>query len=106
MGKLVKLIRLNNLEYNANRDPAVYRRVPNKPFRIQALLEGQGSAQAHVEVEGQPQGAQSVALPGTYTWEIRFDKPGVRIATLVIEAAGANFRQDLLLDVMEHAWIG
>lgn len=106
MGKTVKLIRLNNLEYNANRDPAVYRRVPKKPFRIQALLGGQGSAKGRVEVEGARQCVKDVALPGTYTCEVSFDTPGVRVATLVIEAAGQEYRQDLLLDVMEHAWIG
>lgn len=107
MGKLVKLIRLNNLEYNTNRDPSVYRRVVDKPFRIQALLGGSGEATAHVEVEGKTVCAQKLSLPGTYTCEgVSFNTPGLRIATVVIQGAGETFRQDLKLDVMEHAWIG
>lgn len=39
MQKLVRQIRLNNLQYNALRDPAVYRRCANQPFRIQARLD-------------------------------------------------------------------
>ena len=39
MGKLVKLVRLNGLQFNANRDPQVYRRAVGEPFRIQALLD-------------------------------------------------------------------
>ena len=42
--KLVRQIRLNNLQYNALRDPAVYRRCANEPFRIQALRTDSASA--------------------------------------------------------------
>lgn len=106
MGKLVKLVKLNNLQYNANRDPEVYRSVPKKPFRIQALLDGQGKATAKVEVEGKIPCNQSIDLPGTFTCEIAFDTPGVHVATLKIEGAGQSFKQDLRLDVMPHEWIG
>ncbi len=45
MERLVKLVNLNNLQYNPNHDPQVYRRrIPNRAFRIQALLEGTGTA--------------------------------------------------------------
>lgn len=108
MGKLVKLVKLNNLEYNPNRDPAVYRRVPKKPFRIQALLGGQGQVEACVEVDGKAYDQKQLTLPDTYTSEISFATPGIRIGTLVIkDAAGKEqFRQDLRLDVLEHEWIG
>ncbi|MHB1942460.1 MAG: hypothetical protein ACYCP0_05325 [Acidiferrobacteraceae bacterium] len=107
MSKLVKLVKLNNLEYNPNRDPAVYRRLPKQPFRIQALLGGLGEAEARVELDGMRKHVQKITLPDTYTCEISFDSPGLRVATLVIEdASGQNFRRDLPLDVMEHAWIG
>lgn len=106
MDTLVKLVKLNNLQYNPNRDPEVYRRVPNKPFRIQALLAGGGSARAKVDVEGRTPCNQTVDLPGTFTCEISFDTPGVRIATLTVERNGELFKQDLRLDVMPHAWIG
>lgn len=106
MSKLVKLIKLNNLQYNANRDPQVYRRTPKKPFRIQALLNGSGKAKAKVEVEGRIPCNQSIDLPGTFTCEVAFDTPGIRIATLVIEGAGESHKQEIRLDVMDHAWIG
>ena len=108
MKKLVKLVRLNNLTYNVNRDPQIYRRVPKKPFRIQALLDGNGRAHAQVLVDGETKARcdQQVNLPDTFTCDVAFDTPGIRMATLVIESGGQSFRQDLRLDVMEHDWIG
>ncbi len=108
MKKLVKLVRLNNLIYNANRDPAIYRRVPQKPFRIQALLEGNGRARAQVLVEGENKARcdQQVTLPNTFTCEFAFDTAGSRVATLIIENGQESYRQDLRLDVMEHEWVG
>ncbi|HUW98976.1 MAG TPA: hypothetical protein VMV40_09085 [Acidiferrobacter sp.] len=108
MKNLVKLIRLNNLTYNANRDPQIYRRVPNKPFRIQALLNGSGPARAQVLVDGEAKARcdQQINLSDTFTCDVAFDTAGIRMATLVIESGGQSFRQDLRLDVMEHEWIG
>ena len=108
MKKLVTLVRLNNLIYNTNRDPQVYRRVPKKPFRIQALLNGEGRAHAQVIVDGEAKARcdQQINLPNTFTCELAFDTPGSRTATLVVESGGQSYRQDLRLDVMEHEWIG
>lgn len=106
MSKLVKLVKLNNLQYNANRDPEIYRRIPNKPFRIQALLSGTGNARAMVEIDGKMPCNQSIDLPGTFTCELSFDTPGIRMATLVVEGMGESYRQSLRLDVMPHEWIG
>ncbi|MHB8253665.1 MAG: hypothetical protein ACYDEV_08190 [Acidiferrobacter sp.] len=108
MKKLVKLVRLNNLIYNTNRDPQIYRRVPKKPFRIQALLDGDGRAHAQVLVDGEVKARcdQQINLPDTFTCEVAFDTAGSRMATLIIESGGQSFRQDLRLDVMEHDWIG
>jgi len=108
MKNLVKLVRLNNLTYNANRDPQIYRRVPKKPFRIQALLNGDGRARAQVLVDGEDKARcdQQVNLPDTFTCDVAFNTPGIRMATLIIEGGGQSFRQDLRLDVMEHDWIG
>ncbi len=64
MKKLVKLVKVNNLQYNPNRDPEVYRRVTKENFRIQALLDGNGTAKAKVEVEGNGE---------TFTQDIRLD---------------------------------
>jgi len=105
MSNLVKLIKLNNLQYNANRDPQVYRSIPRKPFRIQVSLGGNGNARAKVEVDGKTPCNQSVDLPGTFSCDVAFDSPGVRVATLFVESAGEFFTQDIRLDVMEHEWV-
>ena len=102
----IKQIRLNNLQYNANRDPQAYRRTPGKPFRIQAVLEGSGDARATVEVDGRMRCEANVALPGTFDCEVGFDSPGSRVATLTVEGGGRTYTHALRLDVMPHAWIG
>ncbi|TSA42549.1 MAG: hypothetical protein D4R58_00090 [Betaproteobacteria bacterium] len=105
--KLVRQVKLNNLQYNALRDPAVYRRCANEPFRIQALLAGKGQARCTLSAQsGEVIAEQSVALPGTFTHEIAFPAAGVRIVTLAIDGHGEKFAQDLRLDVLEHAWVG
>ena len=104
---LVKLVKLNNLQYNHNRDPEVYRRSVNEPFRIQALLDGTGDARCGLyDAQGKVVVEKSVARPGTFTHEITFDTPGTRIVTLTVEGNGQKFSQDLRLDVLQHAWIG
>ena len=42
--KVIKFIKINNLQYNALRDPQVYRRVTGEPFRIQVVVDGTGEA--------------------------------------------------------------
>lgn len=108
MATVVKLVRLNNLLYNPNRDPEIYRRVPNKPFRIQARLDGRGAARAQVRVDGETQARcdQTITMPDTFTCEFAFDTPGTRMAVLVVDSDGQTFRQDLRLDVMPHSWVG
>jgi hypothetical protein len=105
--KFVRQIKLNNLQFNALRDPAAYRRCANEPFRIQALLGGTGEALCTLNDQaGKTMAEKRVALPGTFTHEIAFPTAGVRIVTLAIEGNGETFAQDLRLDVLEHAWIG
>ena len=107
MKKLVKLVKLNNLQYNANRDPEVYRRVANENFRIQAMLDGSGQAKCKIaDVTGKILAEKNVALPGVFNHEISFPTPGVRVITLSVEANGEKYAQDLRLDVLEHTWIG
>lgn len=101
MKKFVTLVKLNNLEYNPNRDPEFYRRQPGKPFRIQALLQGSGTAKGRVEVEGESTCESTVSLPGTYECTLSFDTPGVRVARLVIESGNETYTQDIRLDVVE-----
>src|SRR5437879_3495542 len=107
MSSLVKLIKFNNLQYNANRDPQVYRRCVNEAFRIQALLDGSGQARCVLrDVGGNILVEKEVALPGMFTHELSYATPGARVVTFSIEGGGEQFSQDLRLDVMDHAWIG
>jgi hypothetical protein len=99
---LVKLVKLNNLQYNPNRDPQVYRRAAGEPFRIQALLNGGGSARCRItESSGTVLAEQTVALPGTFTQEIAFPDAGTRMVMLTVEAGAERYAQDLRLDVLE-----
>lgn len=107
MKKLVKLVKLNNLQFNPNRDPEVYRRCANDPFRIQALLDGAGQARCRIiDEHDKVLVEESISLPGTFAYELSFPTAGIRVVTLEIAANGETFKQDLRLDVMEHAWIG
>ena len=107
MKKLIKLLKLNNLQYNFNRDPQVYRRLPGEPFRIQAWLEGSGAAACKItDAAGQVLGEANVNLPGVYDQEVRFSTPGVRVVTLSISAGGESVSENLRLDVLDHAWVG
>jgi hypothetical protein len=64
---LVRMVKVNGLQYNANRDPQAYRRAVGEPFRIEALLEGAGPAQCTVSDERGVSLAQArVARPGRF----------------------------------------
>ena len=107
MQKLVKAIRLNNLQYNANRDPQAYRRLVGEDFRIQVVLQGSGRVTgALLDAAGQRLAEGALALPGTFTATVSFPTPGTRVVTLDIAGEGERFSENLLLDVMEHAWVG
>ena len=103
---LVRLVKLNNLQYNANRDPDVYRRSVGKSFRIQALLVGTGPAKASFTVNGKVLGEASISLPGRFDCEVAFDTAGTRVGILSIEGNGETFTQELRLDTVEHDWVG
>ncbi len=103
---LIKMVKLNNLQYNTNRDPQVYRRVAGHPFRIQAMLEGSGSARVTVTCEGKTLKEASISLPGVFSYEISFRDAGVRIATLTAEGGGQTESRDILLDTEAHAKVG
>ena len=105
--KLVRQIKLNRLQYNALRDPAVYCPCATGPFRNQVLLAGTGQARCTLSAQsGEIIAEQRVGLPGTFTLATAFPSAGVRIVTLAIEGNGETFAQALWLDVLEHAWIG
>jgi hypothetical protein len=107
MSKLVKLVRLNGLQFNANRDPQVYRRVVGEPFRIQAVLDAGSPVRCTLsDSGGRVLASADVPGGGTFTHELKFDAAGVHVVTLRAERGGDSFAQDLRLDVLAHAWIG
>jgi len=104
---LVRMVKLNGLQYNANRDPAAYRRVAGQPFHLEALLDGRGEARCNVADErGVSLASQSVPRPGTFSCELKFERAGSRVVTLRVESGGEKFEQALRLDALAHAWIG
>jgi hypothetical protein len=104
--KLVKLIKLNNLQYNANRDPAFYRRPVNEEFRLQAMLSGSGEAKAMFTVEGETLCESTIHLPGTFDCKFSYETAGTRIGVLTIDSANEQFRENVRIDVLDHAPIG
>ncbi len=98
MTRLVKLVRLNGLQYNANRDPQAYRRAVGEPFRIEALL----AADARWKILAEA----AVPAGGTFAHALTFDRPGVHLVTLSAARGADAFDLDLRLDVLAHAWIG
>lgn len=107
MTAVVRLTRLNNLQYNPNRDPQAWRRCPGEAFRIQALLAGHGEVRCRLrDAGGALLAERTVTAPGTFTHEVAWDTPGSRLLALELDGPGLAYRQDLRLDVTEHAWIG
>jgi len=104
---LLRMVKLNGLQYNANRDPAAYRRVAGQPFHLEAWLEGKGEARCNVlDERGVSLASQSVPRPGKFSCELKFERAGSRVVTLRVESGGEKFAQALRLDVLAHAWIG
>ena len=101
---LVRMVKLNGLQYNANRDPQAYRRAAGEAFRLEALLEGAGEAQCTVSDEGGGVLAQaSVARPGRFSCSLKFDRPGSRLVTLRVRAGQSEYTQTLRLDTLAPA---
>lgn len=104
---IINMIKINNLQYNALRDPQVYRRVAGEAFRIQVVLTGSGPVQVALADEKGAHLAQGdVKAPGTFSHELTFEKPGVRIVTITAQHADHKESQNIRLDVMAHAWVG
>ena len=105
--QLVKQVRLNNLQFNANRDPQVYRRAVNEPFRIQAMVDGNGAAKVTLTgADGKVLTSATVDAPGTFAHELSYPTAGTRVVALEVSRGSESYRQDLRLDVLDHAWIG
>jgi len=101
---LVRMVKVNGLQYNANRDPQAYRREAGAPFRLEALLEGAGDAQCTVSDErGGVLAEARVRRPGRFSCLLRFEQPGSRLVTLRVEAGEGDFAQTLRLDSLAPA---
>lgn len=104
MAKLVKMVRLNGLEYNVNRDPEVYRRGVGEDFALQLWLGGLGDARVTLSIaDGTVLHDVKVPRGRSSTLHVRFDTPGSRVATLEISAGAERHVQDLRLDVVAPA---
>ena len=107
MQTIVRLLKLNNLQYNANRDPQAYRRCVREPFRLDAFIPGRGDARCRIEsADGTCLAEETLHGPVTFSHELSFDTPGTRIIRISVETDEGRYQQDLRLDVLEHAWVG
>ena len=104
MANPIKTIKLNNLQYNSNRDPQVFRRVVNKPFRLQVVLEGSGSANVTLTVGGNTLSQEAVNLPGTFDCNVEFDSAASHLGTVNVEVNGESFKDYVRFDVTETPW--
>ena len=96
---LVRMVKLNGLQYNANRDPQAYRRAAGESFRLEALLEGAGEAQCEVRDEkDRVLAGGRTDRPGRFACELRFERPGSHLVTLRVRAGETEFAQTLRLD--------
>ena len=103
--KLVKLVKVNNLEYNNNRDPKVFRRQVGESFRVQALLGGEGSAKAKLVIDGTTVSESDVSMPGTFECAVKAEAAGTRQGVLTVEGNGETFTRDIRFDVLDGpAW--
>lgn len=108
---LIKMIKINNMQFNPNRDPQVHRRTVRENFRIQVVLaapDGNGGEARCILRDGKNRVLveKTVAAPGTFTHELSFATPGARLITLSVESNGQQCSRNLRLDVLEHAWVG
>ncbi|MDH5545640.1 MAG: hypothetical protein OEZ43_08610 [Gammaproteobacteria bacterium] len=103
MSKLVRSIRLNNLEYNVNRDPQIYRRLINQEFRLTVMLDGSGEAQVSFFVDGKNE-QQKFQLPGKFDYRFSFGSEGSRTGIVQIQKDNEKLEYTLRLDTLEEHW--
>ncbi|RPJ47808.1 MAG: hypothetical protein EHM16_04700 [Betaproteobacteria bacterium] len=105
--QIIKFIKINNLQYNTLRDPQVYRRVAGEALRIQVGVGGRGAVRVTLADEKGTNLVQGdVQAPGTFSHELTFARPGVRIVTIGAQHADRSESRDMRLDIMAHAWVG
>jgi len=105
--KLIKIIKINNLQYNPQRDPQAYRRTAGEPFRLQAMIVSREIVRVTLSDEqGKTVAQHDLRGSGTFSHELTFAEPGVRIVTLAAKEPGRSESHDLRLDVMAETWKG
>lgn len=104
---LVKLVKLNNVQYNRNRDPQFYRVTPNQEFRVQVFLAGEGQAEISFSIEGDEKKKESLERKDAiFEYCFSFDTAGIRLGQIKVSSGNQEYIQDIRLDVVEHEWIG
>lgn len=105
--KIIKYIKINGLQYNALRDPQVYRRLAGEPVRVQVVVGGSRLADLKITDEKNVVLAETqLQAPGIFSHELRFDQAGVRIVTISARAGEQAEHINMRLDIMAHAWVG
>jgi len=100
----IKMIKLNNLKYNPNRDPQVFRRIINKPFRLQVILAGSGNADVSLTVAKKKLAHETVYLPGTFDCDVSFENAASHLGTITVKMNGETFKEYVRFDVTETPW--
>ena len=104
---IIKMIKINNLQYNALRDRQVYRRVAGESFRIQLVVAVNAPVQVTLSDEtGAVLVEGTASASGTFSHALTYATPGVRVVTVTARHEGRSDSQDLRLDVMAQAWVG
>lgn len=103
MTPLLKLVRVNGLQYNRNRDPQAYRRAPGEAFRIQALLGGGGRTRCTLtDAQGNILASGELDAPGPWSHDIAYPDAGTRLLRLELDRGTARESIDLRLDVVDR----
>ncbi|MDH3326020.1 MAG: hypothetical protein OEM38_04800 [Gammaproteobacteria bacterium] len=100
----IKIIKLNNVQYNSNRDPQVFRRVVNKPFRLQVFLGGTGNANVSLTTGDNTLSQQTVTLPGTFDCNVEFATAASHLGTVNVEVNGETYKDYVRFDVTDTPW--
>ena len=104
MSNPISIIKLNNVQYNSNRDPQVFRRVINSPFRLQVYLTGTGSANVSLTTADKTLAQETVNLPGVFDCNVEFDTAASHLGTVNVELNGETHKDYVRFDVTETPW--
>ena len=101
---MVRMLRLNGLQYNANRDPQAYRCAAGTPFRLQLWLDGDGEARCSVhDAGGRLLAGALEKRPGRFTCELPAGAPGTQVVTVRATDGAEVWEQAVRLDTLPAA---